>query len=135
DGQPDKAIPEYVEALNDKHASVRYWAVIGLHHNCKGVEIKPAQKKLTKALKDNAAVVRIAAAHALCDWGYDKEALPILAETLKDKNDKARVYAITAMNKIGEKARPVLPQIKAALKDSDEFVQRVARATTNQLKK
>jgi hypothetical protein len=135
DGKPDKAIPEYFKALNDKHASVRYWAVIGLHHNCKGSETKPAQTKLRKALKDNAAVVRIAASHALCDWGYDKEALPILAETLKDKNDKARVYAITALNKIGEKARPVLPQIKAALKDSDEFVQRVARATTNQLKK
>jgi N-sulfoglucosamine sulfohydrolase len=133
DGKPDKAISEYVEALNDKNASVRYWAVTGLHNNCKGAKIKSVQAKIGEALKDNAAVVRIAAAQAFCDWGYEKDALPILAEALKDKNDKARVYAIIALNKIGEKARPVLPQIKTALKDSDEYVQRVARDTLSQL--
>ncbi len=133
DGQVDKAIPEYIKALSDKHASARYWAVIGLHNNCKGEDIKPIQVELRKALKDKAAVVRVAAAHALCDWNQEKEALPILIKALKDKTDKARVHAIIALNKIGDKAKPVLPQIKAALKDSDEYVQRITRATLNQL--
>ncbi|MHC4556491.1 MAG: HEAT repeat domain-containing protein, partial [Planctomycetota bacterium] len=133
DGQGNKAIPKYFEALGDRYASVRYWAVIGLHNNCKGTDIERAKSALGKSLNDQAAVVRIAAAHALCDWGQEKEALPILAEALKDKTDKARLHAIIALKNIGEKARPVLPQIKEALKDSDNYVQRVTRATLKQL--
>jgi len=134
DLQGRKAIPRYFQALGDKYASVRYWAVIGLHNSCKrSSDMKRAKRALKKSLKDAAAIVRIAAAHALCDWGEEKEALPVLAEALKDKTDKARLYAIIALNKIGEKARPALPQIKSALKDSDNYVQRVTRTTLNRL--
>jgi len=84
-------------------------------------------------LDDPAVVVRVAAAHALCDWGAEKEALPVLAEALKDKTDKARLFAIIALNKIGEKARPLLPQIKAAMKDSDNYVKRVTQTTLRRL--
>jgi N-sulfoglucosamine sulfohydrolase len=133
DGEGSRAIPEYYKALSDKYASVRYWAVIGLHNNCKGTDIERAKVTLQKSLKDPAAIVRVAAAHAMCDWGEEKEALPVLAEALKDKTDKARLYAIIALNKIGPKARPLLPQIKAAVKDSDNYVQRVARTTVKQL--
>ncbi len=134
DLQGRQAIPRYLRALSDKYASVRYWAVIGLHNNCKSSsDIKRAKTAFRKPLKDPAAIVRIAAAHGLCDWGEENEALPVLAEAMKDKTDKARLYAIIALNKIGEKARPVLPQIKAALKDSDNYVQRVARTTLNRL--
>jgi hypothetical protein len=134
DGQGRIAIPKYLDALNHEYASVRYWAVIGLHNNCRrSSDITRAETALGKSLKDPAAIVRIAAAHALCDWGQEKETLPVLAEALKDKTDKARLYAIIALNKIGEKARPVLPQIKMALKDSDNYVQRVTRATVKGL--
>jgi uncharacterized sulfatase len=134
DGQGRIAIPKYLQALNHKYASVRYWAVIGLHNNCKkSSDITRAKTAFGKSIKDPAAIVRIATAHALCDWGREKEALPVLAEALKDKTDKARLYAVIALNKIGEKARPVLPQIRIALKDSDNYVQRVARTTIEQL--
>jgi uncharacterized sulfatase len=133
DGQGKKAIPKYFEALSNKYASVRYWAVIGLHNNCKGKDLEQAKTTLGKALKDQAAIVRIAAAHALCDWGTERKALPVLAEALEDKTAKARLCAIVALKKIGEKAKPALPQIKAALKDSDNYVQRVTRATVKQL--
>ncbi len=134
DGEGVKAIPRYFEALNDEYGSVRYWAVVGLHNNCKGAgDVKRAKAALRKALKDPAAIVRIAAAHALCDWGQEKEALPVLAEALRDKTDKARLYAIITLNKIGEKARPALDQIRAGLKDRDNYVQRVTRATLKQL--
>jgi uncharacterized sulfatase len=136
DGQGEKAIPQYSQALGDKHASVRYWAVIGLHTGCTSANDKElGVSALEKMLKDPAAVVRVAAAHALCDWGREKDALPILIEGLSatDKTDKARLYAVIALNKIGEKARPALPQIQAALKDSDNYVQRVAQTTLNRL--
>jgi N-sulfoglucosamine sulfohydrolase len=134
DGEGSKAIKEYYKALSDKYASVRYWAVIGLHNNCQSSsDIERVREMLEKSLKDPATIVRVAAAHAMCDWGEEKEALPVLAEALKDKTDKARLYAIIALNKIGEKARPLLPEIKTAVKDSDNYVQRVARTTLKQL--
>jgi len=122
-------IGPYIKALKDKYASVRYWAVIGLHYNSTAADTDQAKAACEKALDDPAAVVRIAAAHALCDWGSENKALPVLAEALNDKTDKARLYAIIALNKIDEKARPLLPQIKAALEDSDNYVQRVAKTT------
>jgi len=121
----------YVKALKDKYASVRYWAVVGLHNNSKG-EVR-AKAAIEKALDDPAAVVRIAAAHALCDWGEEEKALPILAAGLTDKTDKARLHAIIALNKIGEKARPLLPQIKATVKDKDNYVKRVVQTTLERL--
>ena len=134
DGQGEKAIPQYTRALGDNWASVRYWAVIGLHTGCTSAKDKElGVSALEKMLKDPAAVVRVAAAHALCDWGREKDALPILIEGLSDKTDKARLYALIALNKIGEKARPALPQIQAALKDSDNYVQRVAQTTVERL--
>jgi len=133
DGSSDNG--PYVKALKDKYASVRYWAVVGLHYNSKATDTKQAKAACEKALDDPEAVVRIAAAHALCDWGSEDKALPVLAEALNDKTDKARLHAIIALNKIGEKARPLLPQIKAALKDSDNYVQRVALTTMEKLGK
>ena len=130
DGEGRKAIPGCIKALNDKYASVRYWAVIGLHNNCKRAkDVKRAKAALKKMLKDEAPVVRIAAAHAMCDWGEEQEGLPVLAETaFEHKKNKAGLYAVIALNKIGEKARPALPQIRACLKDSDGYVKRVTQA-------
>ena len=131
DGSGDNG--PYVKALKDKYASVRYWAVVGLHNNLKGRHIERAKPFLREALNDPAAVVRIAAAHALSDWGEEEKALPVLADALNDKTDKARLFAIIALNKIGEKARPLLPQIKAAMKDKDNYVKRVAQTTLEHL--
>jgi len=130
----EKAIPRYFEALNDEYGSVRYWAVIGLHNNCKAAgDVKRAKAALKKMLSDKSPVVRIAAAHAMCDWGEEKEGLTVLVEGLKERTDKARLYAAIALRRIGEKARPALDQIKAGLKDKDNYVQRVTRATLKRL--
>jgi len=134
DGLGRKAVPEYFKALRDKYGSVRYWAVVGLHNSCKEPgNIEQAKNELVKMLKDSSAVVRIAAAEALCNWGEEKEALAVLIEELKNKTDTARLYVVIALNRIGEKARPALPQIKAAVEDPSEYVQRVARATLKRL--
>jgi hypothetical protein len=74
-------IGPYIKAIKDKYASVRYWAVIGLHYSSRPADTDQAKAACEKALEDPAAVVRIAAAHALCDWGSEDKALPILAGT------------------------------------------------------
>ena len=58
--------------------------MVGLHTSCKSAEhIKLAGLAVEKMLKDPATVVRVAAAEALCGWGREKVALPVL-EMLKD---------------------------------------------------
>ncbi|MHC4889133.1 MAG: sulfatase-like hydrolase/transferase [Planctomycetota bacterium] len=129
-----KAIPRYLEALNDEYGSVRYWAVIGLHNNCKADrDVKRAKAALKKMLADESPIVRIAAAHAMCDWGEEKEGLVVLVEGLKNRTDKARLYAAIALGRIGEKARPASDQIRIGLKDKDNYVRRVTQATLKRL--
>jgi len=129
DGLGKKAIPRYMEALRDEYGSVRYWAVVGLHNSCKEAEdVQQAKTALRELLADPAPVVRVAAADALCDWGEEKAALPVLVEALNCVTDKARLYAMIALKQIGQKARPALSSIKACLKDKDDYVQRVTRA-------
>ncbi len=134
DGQGDKAVPEYLKALEDEYASVRYWAAVGLHTSCKSAgqrrSVRPA---LGKMLRDPSPVVRVAAAQALCDWGWTKEALPVLIEVLGEKTAKARLYAIAALKLLGEKARPALPWITKALKDPDKYVRNVATTLIGRL--
>ena len=134
DGSGKRAIAGYIKALNDRDASVRYWAVVGLHNNYKRIsDVEQAKASLRKMLADRSPVVRIAAAHALCDWGNENVGLPVLAEALKYKNNKAGLHAVIALKKIGEKARPVLPQIRDCLKDSDGYVKRVTQAVLKRL--
>jgi uncharacterized sulfatase len=126
----------YLKGIKDNYASVRYWAAVGLHTNAGNpADMTWATTALKLALKDPAPVVRIAAAHALCDWGHEEEALPVLTEALMSDSDKARLFAIIAMKKIGEKARPALPAIKAMSKDSDNYVKRVTQAVLKRLEK
>jgi len=130
----NEAIEPLLQALGDEYASVRYWAVVDLHRRCpQAGRNKQLEAAIEKMLQDPAPVVRIAAAHAMCDWGRQDKALPVLVEALKSPTDKARLHAIIALKKIGEKARPALPQIKPLLKDPDRYVQRVTRAVLKQL--
>ncbi|MDH4241337.1 MAG: HEAT repeat domain-containing protein, partial [Phycisphaerae bacterium] len=130
----DEAIADYIKALNDKSASVRYWAVVCLHNNYKKVrDVEQVRAALRKMLADRSPVVRISSAHALCDWGQQKEGLPVLIDALKYKNNKTGLHAVIALKKIGEKARPALPQIRDCLKDSDGYVQRVTRSILKNL--
>ncbi len=134
DGLGIGAITDYIQALNDESASVRYWAVVGLHNNYKKIrDVEQTRAALGKMLADPSPVVRIASAHALCDWGRQEEGLPVLIDALKYKNNKAGLHAVIALKKIGEKARPALPQIKDCLKGSDGYVQRVTQSILQNL--
>jgi N-sulfoglucosamine sulfohydrolase len=128
------ATSAYLAFLKDSRPAVRYWAAVGLHASTRfPVDIGLARPALMDMLKDSSAVVRIAAAHTLCDWGQERIALPVLIEALKHRTDKTRMFAMVALDKIGEKARPALPQIQAAVKDSDDYVTRVARTVLARL--
>jgi uncharacterized sulfatase len=123
DGQPDLALPAYVKALTgdtrDESASVRYWAVLGLHTQAFALPV-PNDSRIhldvvRQCLADPAPAVRVAAAHALCDWGEADKGLPVLVDLLKDGPlESTRLHAVAALNQLGGKARPALADIKAA---------------------
>lgn len=120
--------------LGDPKSSVRYWAVVGLHVSAKyPADLTLARPAVTTMLDDPSTVVRIAAAHALCDWGEERIGLPVLIEALRHPADKVRMFAMVALDKIGDKARPALPQIRTAAQDSDDYVTRVAKAVLGRL--
>ncbi|MBN2138573.1 MAG: sulfatase-like hydrolase/transferase [Sedimentisphaerales bacterium] len=136
DGQGKKAIPQYSEALKDKYPAVRYWAVVGLHTSCESAESKEsAARALKPMLEDDAAIVRIAAAQALCEWNGCDNALPVLADALDDSNPKVRLCDLAAIKAIGSKARPLLSRLDTLLKDADDDdIKKFARSTIKHLK-
>lgn len=130
------ATTSYLGHLKDPKPSVRYWAVIGLHASTKyPPDFALAKPAVMTMLEDSSMVVRVAAAHAMCDWGEERLALPVLMEALKNPTDKTRMSAMVALDKIGEKARPALPLIEAAVKDPDNYVTRVAKTILDRLQR
>jgi len=136
DGQdPARVIPACFEALEDKDAPVRYWAAVGLRNTCKdaGTIDKASAALLGLMIADTSQSVRIAAAQALCDWGWEGQALPVLVDALEHGTDSVRLAAAIALGRIGEKARPALQQLKAAMKDSYGDVPKVTKYTLERL--
>jgi hypothetical protein len=108
---PDN-IPKLIKLLNDSDSAVRYWAVIAL--DVLGSQAAPATKALEGALKDNSPNVRFAAAGVLCRMGKCEEALPVLAEGLKEKREETVLYAAREIERIGAAAAPIVEQIREA---------------------
>jgi len=135
DRQGDKAVTAFFEALDDEHASVRYWAVVGLHQAAADAQtLEQAKAAVVKLLDDPSPSVRIAAAEALCDWDLEQQGLPVLVEALAHESDTVRLFAANAFGRIAEKARHALPQLKAAMKDKYREVRNVTKYTLLRLK-
>jgi len=131
-----KAVGAYLDKLSDKYAAVRYWAVVGLHQNCKGKDVDRAAKAAQVMMKDKYASVQVAAAQAMVDWKGDKAALELLVEKLDDPAEKVQLFAATALDRLGEKALPVLGEIEAAIKGKKKstYVTRLLKYTVYRLK-
>jgi N-sulfoglucosamine sulfohydrolase len=122
------AVDLYLPYVKDGHPAVRYWAAVGLHANCRyPIDVGLAKPVMTTLLNDPSPTVRVAAAHALCDWGDERAGVPVLIEALQSPTDKTRLLAVIALDKIDVKARPACAAVKVAADDRDEYVKRVAK--------
>ena len=127
---PDKeSLPKLYQALNDKSDSIRYWAVLGIHYKSSSAEeISKAKKLFNNLISDGSPVIRIASAHALCDWAEGTIAIPILINELEQPLESIRLHAAIALDSIGNKIEPYVEQIKKMLKPStDTYDQKVLR--------
>ncbi|HEY8503259.1 MAG TPA: sulfatase-like hydrolase/transferase, partial [Gemmataceae bacterium] len=119
-----KNLDRLLGLLGDDDPAVRYWAAVGV--GSLGEEAAGAAGKLDKALADDAAIVRVAAADALCRIGQHAKAVPVLVEVMSDANEWARLAAINVLDRLDDKARQAAPAIRKARKDPNNYVVRVA---------
>ncbi len=113
-----------VELLADQDATVRYWGATGL--GLVGPLDDATLKALTAAQADKNSIVQVAAADALCRLEEFSLAVPVLKAAMSDQNDWVRLYAINVLDRIDEQAAPAAEELKAARKDTQGYVQRVA---------
>ena len=111
-GKSPEALPKMLELLNVPQPAVRYWAVVAI--SALGDEAEPAKEALIKALADENPVVRFVAAGALCKLDLCENALPVLAKGLEDRRETVVLHAAREIQSIGNKARPIVEQIKQA---------------------
>lgn len=105
--------------------STRYWAAVWLGVN----QVSAAGPTLRKLTSDDTATVRIAAAQALHRLG-DDSTLPLLLEHLEDPNLLVGMYALRAIEELGDAGQPFADQIAAAQKSDYEFSRRIAKRLT-----
>jgi uncharacterized sulfatase len=98
-------------ALDDKNASVRYWAAVNLAAMAKGAA--PAKAKLLKVLQDESQSVRVPAAEALCNIGLEKEGMPALIKIAGiPGRDYDSALAVSVLYAFGDKVKRYIPDIK-----------------------
>ena len=120
-----EAVQDLIRYLNSDEAAVRYVAAYWLGNL--GSAAKPATEQLRRLMKDKTAYVRVAAARAVALVSGADEALPVLVNELRNKdNEVVRHYAALALEDMGENARPAIPALQQATKDKYDFVHRVA---------
>jgi 3-methyladenine DNA glycosylase AlkC len=81
---------------------------------------------LATLVKDPSAAVRIAAARRLGN-------VEVLTRELASESEWVRLMAANALDEMGEAARPALPGLQAAMKDSNNYVIRVVNHALNGL--
>jgi len=130
-GEKDRTL--LLERASSPHPSIRWWAIIGLGN----LESPPdtTAGTLEAALKDQAGVVRVAAARALFQLRqYQEPALAVLIQELENKEVWVRLCAAQALDAIGDAAHPAEAALKKALKDKEsKYVVRVANHALNHL--
>jgi len=118
-------------ALSSEFDALRYWGVVGLYHS--GRQDAEVQQAIRAHLDDSSPVVRIAAAQAIADWTGDEATIEQLGELLSHKQDTVRLHAALAIDELGEKARPLIPAMKARSNDKFKYVWRVCETVLSRL--
>ncbi len=125
--------PESLELLRTVlasfHASVRYWAVIGLRR------VPGNEGLLRTALKDASPMVAALAAQGLLGGDDTDDALKVLKAVLLGEDEWAALLAADALDTAGEKARSALPELQKALENQEnKYIVRIVTHALNVLK-
>ena len=105
--------------------STRYWAAVWL-----GVtKVAASKPTLLKLTSDPVPTVRVAAAQALCKFG-DLSHMKILVEHIQDPNLLVEMFALRAIEELGDAGKAHREAMAAAQKSKYEFSRRIAKRLT-----
>jgi HEAT repeat protein len=74
---------------------------------------------LQRALSDDSAAVRVAAAEAFATVVRAEPAIKVLEEVLRTGDRWPKLQALNVLDRLGERARPSLPTLRDALADAE----------------
>lgn len=112
------------EGMKSKRPSIRYWAVKAAGNK----KLSELKETVTELLSDEDAAVRVSAAESLAQFGELKKSAELLAGEISNKNLLVGLYAIRAVEAVGEPIKAFTEEeIKKALKSPYEFTKRVAK--------
>lgn len=114
-----------LEYAKSPDPSTRYWAAVWLGVN-KRTEDKATLLKLTA---DPVPAIRVAAAQALCKLD-DLSQLKLLIEHINDPNLLVGMFALRAIEELGDAGKVYRADVAAAQKSNYEFSRRIARRLT-----
>ena len=112
-------------AMGHEDGSVRFWVAAAAVHLAE--PYAPGEQVLREALKDPVPEVRVQAALAQVGSRAEREALAALGKLLSHPNRGVRLHAAHAADSLGKRASPLTEELKSALNDEFDYVQRVAR--------
>ena len=105
--------------------STRYWAAVWLGVN----KTTESKYRLLQLTNDTVPAVRIAAAQALCKSG-DLDHLKLLVEHIHDPNLLVGMFALRAIEELGDVGKKHHAAIKMSQKSKYEFSRRIAKRLT-----
>ena len=114
------------KALEDSNEVVRFWGATGFA--VQGAFEGDLERLARIARNDPVSQVRVAACDGLSRSGSSELACTILASLLGDDQQRAvRLQALNVLTRMGEAARPALPEIQALTGSSDEYLPNAAK--------
>ena len=118
-----KSIRVFAES---RDASTRYWAAVWLGVN----KTKNAKAILKKLVTDETPAVRVAAAQAMVKLG-DGDHINLLIQHIDDPNYLVGMYALRAIEELGDQGKRYKAEISRAQNSPYEFSRRIAKRLTN----
>ncbi|WLD15184.1 sulfatase-like hydrolase/transferase [Planctellipticum variicoloris] len=130
--QPGDHTQEYVAALTDSAGSVRWWAVWQLTDGAKALPAVLVSRFEELVTAEQSPAVQILLVQTLLAAGSKSVRLSDLTQRLEDPQDSVGLHAAIALNRLGELARPAIPELRKAVK-AGEYVGRVSTTVLEHL--
>ncbi len=122
------SVPDLIEALGSNHPIIQIIVSHALYRI--GYDPLALLRPVLTAAKSGEIYVKMDALHILEEMGPMAEpAMQAYVRMLGDKNTLVRVVAVRGISYLGEKGRPLAPQLRRALADPAKAVRYHAKAT------
>ena len=119
----------WTKGFANPDSAIRYWTAMGCA--ILGKDAESAKPALLKALGDEAGIVRVVSAAALCNLGERAKALPVLEAALRDKNPGVAREAADTLADLGDANREIFERARKDRASLDDYVVRTVTGSAD----